>query len=180
MKSNLLILSFLLVLVLNSYSQNNQNDELNGLGVGFQLNEYQKDFGLGVNITSPYFAKKTMAVRLRGNFMYHEHLKNEKIDWTAYNNLTLGIVSGKTKITESIALYGEGGIVAIFPSSDFSSNEMEFGGYGLFGFEFYFVPEFSYFFEAGGIGTGAVANELHSDPIYSNGFLISVGCRAQF
>ncbi len=50
-----------------------------------------------------------------------------------------------------------------------------------FGFEFFFTENTnrnpSYFIELGGIGTGAIANKLSSNPIYSNGFLISVGYR---
>jgi hypothetical protein len=180
MRNNLLILSFLIVFVLSGYSQEKKSNELNGFSIGFQLNEYHQDFGLGINITSPYFANSIMAIRLRGNFMYFEHFTQSTSIKASYNNLTLGLVSGKTKISNSIALYGEGGLLAIFPSSDFSTNKFEIGGYGLFGFEFYFSPEFSYFLEAGGLGAGSSANKLPTNPAYSDGFLISVGFRLNF
>jgi hypothetical protein len=35
----------------------------------------------------------------------------------------------------------------------------------------------SYFIELGGVGTGANADKVTGNPIYSNGFLISVGFR---
>ena len=56
----------------------------NGLGFGFQLTQYQKDFGFGLSATSPHFAQGNIAVRLRGNLMYNEHLKNNEIIRTPY------------------------------------------------------------------------------------------------
>lgn len=80
-------------------------------------------------------------------------------------------------VGERIRLYGEGGVITIFPSSDFSSDDMVFGGYGLFGFEFFFGKMGNYFIEIGGIGTGAVADKIINRPIYSNGLSISTGFR---
>jgi len=77
-------------------------------------------------------------------------------------------------------LYGEGGIIALFPSSRFSGETFILGGYGLFGFEFFFDSKNNYFIEIGGIGTGAVAEKVSGQPIYSNGILINVGYRYQF
>ncbi|HEY5825345.1 MAG TPA: hypothetical protein VIT44_13315, partial [Cyclobacteriaceae bacterium] len=59
----------------------------------------------------------------------------------------------------------------------FSSEQFVFGGYGLFGFEFFMHSSSNYFIELGGIGTGARADKIASQPIYSNGFLISTGFR---
>jgi hypothetical protein len=78
-------------------------------------------------------------------------------------------------------LYAEGGIVFLFPNPVFSDDDINLGGYGLFGFEFFFTEETSrnpsYFIELGGIGTGAVADKIATNPLYANGFLISVGFR---
>ncbi|MBC8485793.1 MAG: hypothetical protein H8D45_07100, partial [Bacteroidetes bacterium] len=79
-----------------------------------------------------------------------------------------------------IRLYGEGGIISLFPSDEFSSEEFVFGGYGLFGFEFYMNSRSNYFIEIGGVGTGATADNITNEPIYSNGLLISTGFRIQF
>lgn len=148
-----------------------------GFGLGFHLSQYQNDFGLGVNLTSPYFANDHVAVRLRGNLMWLDHIENLETTWTPYSNFQLGIVGVGGTINNFIRLYGEGGIIAILPDSDFSSADSEFGGYGLFGFEFFFQEAHNYFIELGGVGTGARADQVLGEPIYSNGFLINVGYR---
>jgi len=58
------------------------------------------------------------------------------------------------------------------------------GGWGGFGFEIAQRKNnlddagTSYFVELGGIGTGASASRLPTQPIFANGFLINVGFRA--
>lgn len=148
-----------------------------GFALGFQLNQYQKDFGLGLSATSPYFAHDRVAIRLRGNLMYNEHLQGDKITWTPYANISIGVVGVTAYVAGSIKLYGEGGFIGIIPSSDFSGKDFVLGGYGLLGFEFYPNRKGCYFIELGGVGTGATADKVPSSPIYSNGFLISTGIR---
>jgi hypothetical protein len=148
-------------------------------GFGFQLGQYQKDFGLGINLTSPYFAGDRIAIRVRGNMMFNEHLSEKTITWTPYSNLSIGVVSVAGEIGNFMRLYGEGGFLMLFPNSDFSSESIEMGGYGLFGFEFFFYPKGNYFIEIGGVGTGATADKVLTNPIYSNGLLINAGFRFQ-
>lgn len=168
--------------ILLSIQLNGQTEKVsigNGLGIGFQLSQYQNNFGLGINLNSPYFLYEKVGIRLRANIMYNEYVKNQETVWTPYSNLMLGLVSGRTKIADAICLYGEGGVVLLFPDDDFSSTSTEIGGYGLFGFEFYHANEFNYFIEIGGIGIGAIADKVENKPIYSNGLLINVGFRIQ-
>jgi len=152
-------------------------NDRNGFGIGFQLNEYQDDFGLGINVNSPYFLYESVTVRLRANYMYNQAVIEGKSDWLGYGNFSLGLASGGTRIGESIRLYGEGGVIALLPPEQISSNSSEWGGYGLFGFEFFFEGNGSYFLEVGGVGTGASADKVQTEPIYSNGLTISVGFR---
>jgi len=147
-----------------------------GVGFGFQLNQYQKDFGAGLNITSPYFANDRVAVRLRGNVLFHEHLVNEGTTWTPYANGSLGFI-GVVGYVGDIRLYGEGGVIGLFPSDKFASDGSKFGGYGLFGFEFFFRKNGNYFVEIGGVGTGARADKVPNKPIFSNGLIIGTGFR---
>jgi len=150
-------------------------------GLGFQLGQYQKDFGIGFNMTSPYFAQDKISIRVRGNFMWNEHLDNNmETTWTPYSNLSIGIVGVAGEIGKVVRLYGEGGILLLFPSDIFSSENSEFGGYGLFGFEFFMNTHSNYFIEIGGVGTGAVADKVVGKPIYSNGQIINTGFRFQF
>jgi len=112
--------------------------------------------------------------------MWHEHIDNLETTWSPYSNFTFGMVGVGGTINNSIRLYGEGGVIGILPNSNFSSSDSEFGGYGLFGFEFFFQEAHNYFIELGGVGTGARADQVITEPIYSNGFIINVGYRYTF
>lgn len=154
-----------------------QDTPLNsGMGFGLQLNQYQRDFGAGLNVTSPYFANDRIALRLRGNVLFHEHPKNAETTWTAYSNASLGVI-GVVGYVGNIRLYSEGGVIGLFPSATFSSESSHFGGYGLFGFEFFFNNRGNYFIEIGGVGTGAKADKLPDKPLFSNGLVIGTGFR---
>lgn len=149
-------------------------------GIGFQLEQIQRDFGLGLNITTPYFFNSKMAIRLKGNYLWHDHLDASlEHTWSPYSNASLGMVYKVGEIKNFIRLYGEGGLITVFPSTNFAAPTTKIGGYGLFGFEFYFHKNFNYFIELGGAGTGAVADRVPGKPIYSNGFIINVGFRTQ-
>ena len=173
------ILLLLLATVTSSYAQ--EANLSNKLGVGFHLKRNQQDFGVGLNLTSPYLVSDKIALRLKGNLMWNQSssIINETT-WIAYSNVSLGMVGVTGVVANCIRLYGEGGLVVLFPSSDLSEESMVLGGYGLFGFEFFMDTKNNYFIEIGGIGTGAVADRLVGEPIYSNGMLINVGFRHQF
>lgn len=175
-KTTILLVSFLLICI-QTKAQEHRNNSSNDLGFGFHLTQNQKDFGFGIHMTSPYFAKDQIALRFRGNLMFYEHIKNFEITWTPYVNFSAGVVGVSGMIGESIRLYGEGGLVGLVPSDVFSSTRFEIGGYGVFGFEFNYDKKSKYFIEMGGIGTGAKADKIIAKPIYSNGFLITVGMR---
>lgn len=149
-----------------------------GTGLGIQLNQYQNDFGLGVTFTSPFIANEKLAFRFRGNVMFHEHTAEvDETTWTPYTNASAGLIGVSGWVGESIRLYSEGGIIGLFPSSEFSSDDFIFGGYGLFGFEFFMNNGTNYFIEIGGVGTGAKADLVENSPIFSNGLTISTGFR---
>ena len=78
----------LLILVFCINTMSAQETPINrGLGLGFQLSQYQRDFGVGLNFTSPYFAKEKIAVRLKGNLMFNENVQNSITKWTPYTNI---------------------------------------------------------------------------------------------
>ncbi len=162
---------------IQSAGQAQENPLNKGIGLGFQLNQYQKDFGFGLNLNSPYFAHDRIALRMRGNLMYYEHLQDGEITWTPYQNVSLGLVGVGGYVADYLKLYGEGGLLALLPSSKFSTESFALGGYGLFGFEFYMQKSFNYFIEIGSAGTGARADKLPGKPIYSNGLTVSTGFR---
>jgi len=113
------------------------SSQKNAVQLGFTIGQIQKDFGFGLNLTSPYFLHKKVAFRVRGNFVFNEHLdQNAQFTWTPYSNMTVGVVGIGGRIGNGINLYGEGGILLLFPNKDFSTANTESGGYGLLGFEF--------------------------------------------
>jgi len=179
MKGDILSIIVVALIAFSSYGQ--EKNISKGIGVGFNLTQNQNDFGLGLNVVSPYFAHGKIAFRLKGNLMWNEHLNLDNVTvWSPYSNLSFGIVGVAGEIRDFMRLYGEGGIITLFPSSTFSTEAFVLGGYGLFGFEFFFNNHNNYFIEIGGIGTGAVAEKVSRKPIYSNGLLINVGYRYQF
>ena len=109
--------------------------------------------------------------------MWNEYLKDEEACCSPYGNLTLGVVVVAGQFAGFVKVYAEGGFVGLIPNSEYSSESFVPGGYGLLGFEFYPGKRTCYFIEAGGVCTGAKADDLPVTPFYSNGFLISTGIR---
>ena len=176
------IAMFIILFLVLTFSAKAQEESLSkNLALGFQLGQYQKDFSLGVNITSPYFIYDKLAFRAKGNYIWNEHPDlNGDITWSSYSNLSVGVVVVAGEIGDYLRLYGEGGALFIFPSTEFSTRNINVGGFGLFGFEFFMDPHANYYIEIGGVGTGAIADKIPGNPIYSNGLLINVGFRFQF
>lgn len=173
MKTRLLVAASIVCFSFTARAQ--EVDPNSGLSFGMQLNQYQRDFGLGFQVTSPAIFNDHLALRARYNFMFHEYVNGDAYTWEPYSNLTVGVI-GYAATNGSTRLYGEGGLIMIFPSSSFASGN-NVGGYGLFGFEFFMANPASYFIELGGVGSGARADKLPLEPIYSNGFMISTGFR---
>ena len=171
--------SIVLFFCLSAWIQAHQEIINTGFSTGLQLNHHQQDLGAGLSLTSPYFTNAKMAVRIRGNIMFHEHIDGGESTWSVYPSVTAGLIGVAGSIQDFIRLYGEGGVTGLFPSSAFSDDDFVFGGYGLFGFEFYMKENNNYFIEIGGIGTGA-RSSADSAPFYSNGLLISTGLRMHF
>ncbi|MEA3317871.1 MAG: hypothetical protein U9R54_07930 [Bacteroidota bacterium] len=184
MKMKYLLLVVMLFAFFSAKTQNNENFENRSsyFSYGFSIKQYQNDFGLGLNVTTPYFWNNRMAVRLKTSYLWYEHipLNDTEYVWSGYQNIQFGLIGIGGMIGTSIRLYGEGGIVGIFPNSAFSDKDFVFGGYGLFGFEFYTYEKDirtpSYYIEIGSIGS-ASADKLQANPVYSNGLTISAGIR---
>lgn len=178
MKKTGLVIFMLGVFIANAHAQ--EENFSKNLGIGGQLTQHQQDFGLGLHLTSPYFANDKIALRLRGNLVWNQHLEDNETTWSPYSNVSFGLTSVSCETGNFIRLYGEGGIMLLFPSDNFSSESSVLGGYGLFGFEFFLNKQSNYFIEIGGVGTGATADKVAEKPIYSNGLLINVGFRYIF
>lgn len=146
----------------------------------FTLSQYQKDFGAGLSIRSPYFFRGAIAIRVGANIQWFENFNGTETIFTSYQNIRLGTRGRSFTVTDHISVYGEGGVLMILPNKAFSSENLVMGGYGVFGFDFYVSQQFAYYIELGGVGTGATADKSPGKPIYSNGFLTNVGCKLAF
>jgi len=149
----------------------------NTVSFGFNINQVQNDFGLGIDIVSPYFANSKVAIKVGGNIKWLEYMEGAETTWTPYQNIQIGIRGRQFIIEDKLFIYGEGGGIMLLPNTKFSTESTKFGGYGLFGFEFKPTEKFGFYFEMGGVGTGATADKITNKPIYSNGFLTNVGFR---
>jgi hypothetical protein len=171
--AKIIVLSLSTLLSINLNAQS----EKNGIGIGFHVNQIQNDFGIGIDIISPYFANSIVAIKIGGSLKWLQHSTLTSTTWTPYQNAQLGIRSRNFIIDDKFFIYGEGGGILLIPNSIFSSEEFRGGGYGLFGFEFRTSSKIGFYFELGGVGTGARADKIVKSPIYSNGFLTNVGFR---
>ncbi|MHB8259929.1 MAG: hypothetical protein ACYDCN_09010 [Bacteroidia bacterium] len=162
-----------------------QSTRFNKFAIGYNLTQYQNEFGIGLNFTSPYIAHHSMAFRLTGTVQWLQATVVDPVPgptvymatWSPYAAFRLSVVSRNFIITNKISIYSEGGVVMLLPNPSFSSKSTQFGGFGVLGFEFHLSPRWTQFIEAGGIGTGAVADKAIGKPIYCNGFLLNVGFR---
>ena len=185
MKKAIIILAISLSFINNVKAQSPRADSLktksyqsNHFAVGMNINHFGNDFGIGLNVTSPYFSGGAVAIRASENYQWFSYIDKTGTNvWAGYHNIRVGVLGGNFMLNKSIRLYGEGGVTFLIGNSSFTSQSMVVGGYGLFGFEFFISKGFSYFIEMGGIGTGASADKIAGKPIYSNGFLSSVGFR---
>ncbi len=183
MKKTLFLIVIFIAIASFSMSQGGRIPAKNHIGIGMHLNNFHNDFGIGINVTSPYFYRGATAFRVHANYMWLEHIEINGVNtaWSPYYSFQFGTIGAAAIIANFLRLYGEGGLVLLLPNSEFSSNNIEIGGYGVFGFEFFMSQSpqsfVSYFIELGGMGTSAKADKLPGKPVYSNGFCASVGCR---
>lgn len=148
-----------------------------GMAIGFQINQFQQDFGFGVQVSSPSFWNNGAVLRLKTNLVFHEHLKQGQYEWSGYQNIALGLAGYGGWVTENIRIYGEGGLMGLLPSENFSSESFVLSGYGSFGTELYASQGFHYFLEVGVAPTRARADLVPGNPFFHNGFFTTMGLR---
>jgi hypothetical protein len=124
-----------------------------------------------------------LRVTLGGGVSWYPYAtSNGEQSWAEYGHLRLVMEGGARAPGSPVRIYGFGGPVIEFISDRLSEKSVALGGLGGFGFEYYFVSDerdgpVSYMMELGGIGTSARADELPGKPLFSTGFLITVGLR---
>lgn len=179
-----LLLSMIVLMSISSLTSNAQEVQAakNSFAVGFNINQNQDDYGLGIDAVSPYFSDGKIAFKFGINFKWFQFQPNDTMDfeYNSYQTFQLGVRFRNWVVNERIFGYFEAGIFSILPNEAWSSGAMKIGGYGLFGIEYKLSPSMSIYNELGGAAAGAKADKLPHNPAYSSGFLAHVGLRVNF
>ncbi|TAE47411.1 MAG: hypothetical protein EAZ89_17965 [Bacteroidetes bacterium] len=160
-----------------------QSGDRPGLTLGLHLNETGQHYGLGLNASTPSFARGNLALRASGTMQYYEvpATTESAMEWSRFAQVRLGLVSYAPVCACGIRAYGETGPLAIRPHTSFSNGNWQMGWYGLFGAEFLMSSSSLFFFEMGGQGA---SNKNAGIPAgyqsFGNGFMASAGFRLQF
>ncbi len=146
--------------------------------VGFQLQELQGDFGLGLNLDVP-LPGKWPVLRLAGNWHWLDIPGETRSQTASFQTIRLGIAPNGWPIAEKIKVYGEGGVLFLLSENALSRNGFATGGYGLFGFEFFTekMNGSSLFLEIGGTAAGRRVERRESVPSFGAGLLLGAGFR---
>lgn len=170
-----------ILIILLSINHNTQAQErkLNKISYGLQLQKVQNDFGFGVHILSPSIGDFRLKSSYNYNWLIHPN-SNQTSTWSEYSSFNFG-TRYQTLVSNNINLYVEGGPQILLNKGDVSSEKTNFGGYGLFGFEFFLSEESvgntSYFIELGATGNNSRADKTTTKQKIGNGFITSVGVR---
>jgi len=168
------ILSIFLVLLCSGKSHCQSR---NSTSVGFKISKVQDDFRLGLDVISPYFVHNKIAVRFSANNSWFEHILEGISTWTPYQSIQLSMRSRQFVIDDKLFIYGDGGLMFLFPNDDFSSKNLALGGYGLVGVEFKSSNLNAFYLEMGGMGNSVRADNIPTSPSFSNRFITNTGFR---
>lgn len=168
-----LLIAILFTVSTTVYAQSEENGEENAgtnprathLALGFEMTDIQNDYGLGLNITTPYFAKEKIVIRLHGGISWKEGAAADDLDpnytWKRYFPLRLGLVISVGMGYGLSRLYSEAGVIICVGATTIAK-DMIVGGYGALGFELYptVASPVAYFIQAGRMGSSGTASEL--------------------
>lgn len=181
MKTNLfraLPLAIYCLVFLNLSSIQAQENNLKKFTLGTQFQQVQGDLGFGIHLLTPGFLGG-FRVKNSYNRNYVFHPDNQGSTTTsAYWNMNFG-TRYQFVVVENINFYVEAGSQMLINPSTVSSEQFNFGGYGLAGMEI-FISEnlnknLSFFLEMGGAGNNSRADKLPTQPKLATGFHASVG-----
>ncbi|HOT61395.1 MAG TPA: hypothetical protein PLU93_00875 [Treponemataceae bacterium] len=167
----------LAIALLTSTSLAAEEPTRNGPSASLGLVWAQGDFGFQGSATSPWLLGNHLAFRASG--FYHYRVPS---DWEPYWGGRLGVVAGSFMSSANVRLYGDAGVLVVAPG-DFDDDAVIFGGYGMFGFEFFVADAgrgLAYYLELGANGIPAEAEGEAGSPLYLNGFEGTVGLRYYF
>jgi len=179
MKKRAVIVIFMLIVTTSVFAKGTP------FGIGFGLADSAGNFGLNIEISSPTFAHDFLMVRAESQIDYLSSplFATSENDWGIFSTHRLGLVGSSGWNSDTIRLYGEFGGILCLPTTKISEDTMQFGIYGLFGFEFFFMDTstpIAYYIEAGSDGLFGKADKIAGSPSYYNGFSTKTGMRVYF
>jgi len=156
--------------------------EKHSLAIGFGLSESVDNFALNLELSSPTFGWDIFQVRAESQLEYLSAYRNDpNLAWEKFSSHRLGLAAGGEIAKDiPIRLYGEFGGLMVLPPGELSDDQLQWGIYSLFGFEFFITDSpFSYYLEAGSNSLFSEAENLPGSPDYYSGFTTRVGLRFQ-
>lgn len=153
--------------------------------VGFGVSDSAGNLGLNLEASSPSFAQDFLIIRLESQIDFlSAYRNNPDVEWEMFSTHRLGLVGTGGWNSDTIRLYGEFGPVLALPCSTISDDTMQWGIYGLFGFEFFIASKeestIAYYLEAGTNALFDSADNIAGDPDYYSGFTARTGIRFYF
>lgn len=185
MKTNILLLLLALSWSISSTAQDSVHYSHN-FSIGADLIGFDKHgYFTSIDMTTPYFMKKTTAVRLRASISFFDYIavkegvsiENAAEDKTDIYSLYLGLRYKISKPSSRFRQYLEAGVVGIIPNNDISSDKFSTGFYAFFGAEYMRSDRDGYFIEAGGTRVKTKAEKVLGKPYYASGFQVVFGWR---
>ncbi|MCX8058271.1 MAG: hypothetical protein N3A58_02520 [Spirochaetes bacterium] len=178
-----LLIVFLFVFIFFTNGIYAQESKVNNFSIGYSIGRNDNDFSIGLTFTSP-FIFNVAAIRINGYVCFNQFIDSSYNTWFPYYVLKIGLLGSSGIVNNNMRFYGEGGLVILFANENVSSKKINYGGYGLFGFEFFINYNLSYFIELGSNGLPVLADKLISSNDYNrkyfNGFFTFVGLRFYF
>lgn len=171
-------LHFIAVVLLFFLLEPLQAQDKQSVKVGFQLQELQASFGLGLHVTVP-LPRYWPNVRVAGNWHWLEVPGETGPQLADFQTFRIGLASDGWQVAEKIRVYGEGGTLLIHAGSKLSDKALTPGGYGLFGFEFFTnrAGGSSLYLEMGATSAGLRVERPDGIPRFGAGFLLGAGFR---
>lgn len=149
-------------------------------GVGFQLNEWGNDFGIGFSVHSPEI-KGILSFDASYSSQFRSSITITDEAWLPYGIASLGLRAKAGQITPWFHMYGFGRVTVLTNGAD-GWDVGKVSGHGGFGFEFNThgsgMSPVSYYIELGGSGGFSDVHTFHQS--VAGGFSTTVGFRAYF
>lgn len=170
----------ILISALSTYAFG-QNGTTAKWGVGFHLNEWGNDFGIGGSVTTPFFFN-IVAIDIGYFETFNSNSPRIGAQWEPYGIIDFGVRSKAGQLTPWFHMYGFGRVSFVVGYPEEWTVDSPVSGVGGFGFEFNThtggLSPVSYFIELGGRGGFDIG--FAEEPSTAGGFHLSTGLRAYF